>query len=256
MSQEKLEQAVENALGQMGVDNDTQEDTSTEEQPKGKEVLQKTEKPENTEEEVELDERTSQALQLLEALEDPKRAKLVVENLARQAGLLDAKTTKTEQRQAIKGIKETIKEKLGDNGSFLANELGDALEEILQSEFGKLRGEIEQIENQRQREFDEVISTEKVTDAESVALSKLVDEMPWNGKTPLKSYLNKLIRLHRSEAAEKAHKQETRQRQERNIKSQTKTQGVESNEERVKKGSANISAREAVLAAMRGEQLD
>ncbi|HKZ42505.1 MAG TPA: hypothetical protein VJ044_16200, partial [Candidatus Hodarchaeales archaeon] len=71
MSQEKLEQAVENALGQMGVDNDTQEDTSTEEQPKGKEVLQKTEKPENTEEEVELDERTSQALQLLEALEDP-----------------------------------------------------------------------------------------------------------------------------------------------------------------------------------------
>jgi hypothetical protein len=260
MSQEKLEQAVENALEQMGVDDDTQKDTTTKEQPKGKEVLQKVEKPED-DDSPELDERTSQALQLLEALEDPKRAKLVVENLARQAGLLSGDMTKKEENKTIRGIKEVIKEKLGDNGSFLANELGDALEEIIQGEIGKVYSKIEEVENQRQaiqfqREYDATIEELKVTNDEANALTKLVDEMPWNGKTPLKNYLTKLVRLHRSEAAEQSHKRDIKERQQRNIQSQAKTQGVESNEERVKKGSANISAREAVLAAMRGEQLD
>lgn len=250
MPEDTIGQAVNDAVESLQSEDVKQEDT--------KELPASTD---TNEEDAKLDERTTNALQLLDALEDPARARKVVENLARQAGLLDPGQTKQEQRQTVKSIKEIVKEKLGENGSFIASELGDALQEILEEHKSTVRKEIEDVENRRQaalfeKEYSEAIAELKVTDTEAVEVSKLVDEMPWNGRTPLKNYLTKIVRLHRSEAAEKSRKEETRQKQQRNINAQTKTSGVESNEDRIKNGSGVISAREAVLAAMRQEKLD
>jgi hypothetical protein len=257
MSQEALEKAVENALGTMEAETKT-ENVGEVKEEKTSEPKQESKE---TEEESKLDERTTQALQLLEALEDPSRAVSVIQHLAKQAGLLSGEMTKKEEKQAIRGIKEVVKDRLGEDGAWIADKLGDALEEVIQGEVGKIEKRLEEAENQRQvRQFEQdynaIIVKEKVSNEEAIALEKLVDKYPWNGKIPLSEYLPDLIEMHRSKAAKVSKASETKERQQKNIERQTRTQGVESNEDRIKSGSSKISAREAVLAALKGEQLD
>lgn len=256
MPQEELEKAVKDAAEKLG----TTEEVETEEKQLEDDKVE--EKKEKEEEKSEVDERTLQALQLYEALEDPKRAMKVVESLARQAGLLEGDTTKKEQKETIKGIKDLVREKLGENGSFFANELGEALEAIIQGERAAFQQKLEEIQSAAaiksfETEFSAVVSSEKLTDAEANEIMKLTNEFPWNSeKVKLTDYLKRLIKFHRSEVAGKEKSQTTRQQQQKNINAQAKAQGAESNETRILKGSKTISPREAVEAALRGEKLE
>lgn len=262
MPQEDLEKAVRDAAEQSGVDVETQDDDKQLNDDKSQKDGNEKKEKEDDDKSSNLDERTVQALQLLEALEDPKRAMKVVESLARQAGLLQSDVTKKEQKETIKGIKDLVNEKLGENGSFFANELGDALESIIQNERQEFTRKIEEMQAAQQiekfqREYNSIVAKEKLTDAEAIEIQKLAEDFPWNSeKVKLEDYLGKLIRFYRSEVAGKEKSQATRQQQQKNITSQAKAQGAESNEDRVKRGSAKISPREAVEAALRGERLE
>lgn len=236
------------------------EETSEETQETSESTETTGENPEAKEDEAKLDKRITEALQLLDALEDPKTARLVIENLAKQAGLIEG-SSKKEQQKAVRDIKSIIKEKLGPDNDWLSDKLGDAISEALDVKISEVKGEItakeaKQAEANFTKEYNEVISREKVTETEAAVLMDLIDEMPWNGKTSLDKYLTRLISYHRSEVAKTKLEGDKKRRQEQNIKSQTGHVGAESNEDRINKGSVKPSAREAVLAAMRGEKLN
>ena len=206
------------------------------------------------------DPRTAQALALLDALENPKTAGNVVTKLMKQIGI-STPETKREEVKAVKTIKDTIRERLGDDFAFLSDKLGDALEEALASEREKIRSEFLSLEQQRaQRElmndYNKFLSENKVSDDEAGALNKLVDEFPPSGNIPLDKYLGRLLKMHRLEAAEATQDIAKRQRQKENLSRRPESAGIESNEDRIKRGSRVISAKEAVEAALRGETLD
>lgn len=219
------------------------------------------EQPEVKEEiEPEVDPRTVQALQLLDALENPKSATAVIQNLMKQAGI-QAPETRREEQKAVRTVKDIIRDKLGPDFEFLSEKLGDALEEAMSNETQRVRDELLALEQQRsQRElvndYNKFLSENKVDDAEAGALSKLVDEFPPSGNIPLEKYLGRLLKMHRLEAAETKAEIAKRQRQKENLSRRPESVGMESNEDRISKGSRTISPREAVEAALRGEKLD
>lgn len=243
---EELDNAVAAAVDELAVSPTPTETVET-----------KTEEPEKSEGP---DPRTAQALSLLDALENPKTAGNVVTELMKQLGI-SAPETKREEVKAVKTIKDTIRERLGDDFSFLSDKLGDALEEALASEREKIRSEFLSLEQQRaQRElmndYNKFLSENKVSDDEAGALNKLVDEFPPSGNIPLDKYLGRLLKMHRLEAAEATSEIAKRQRQKENLSRRPETSGIESNEARISRGSRVISAKEAVEAALRGETLD
>jgi hypothetical protein len=248
---EELNKAVEAAL------ETATQDTQAE---KTEEVAgSNTETTETEEKEPEIDERTKYALQLLDALENPRTGKQVVENLAKQAGLLQQ--TERQQEKTIRSIKQIVKEKLGDGGSFIADELGAALEEIIESSVGSLREEFETREQKREaeryaREYEQVTAKLKITDQEAGEISKLVDKFPYSGKVSLEEYLTDLTDLYRGKVAKSKGDVERRQKQQQNLEKRPKTLGVEASEDRTRKGSAKITPKEAVEAALRGERLE
>src|SRR5665213_606518 len=65
------------------------------------------------------------AKDLFLALNDPNSAKIVVEALAKQAGLIE---TKAEEKVVVKTITELLKENLGEDLSFLGDKLAPAIE--------------------------------------------------------------------------------------------------------------------------------
>jgi hypothetical protein len=195
------------------------------------------------------DTKVKYALQLFEALQDPETAPIVVKNLAEKLGLFDQQTPK-QQKQTIRSIKDVVKEKLGDQGSFIANELGEALETILAEREEAIRKEFMEIEARRaakefEREYNSVIRDLKVTEEEAGELMKLVQKFPWNGETPLREYLTELTEFHRSKAARVA-KQQT------SIKQRPKAVSAEANEEAFKTvPNKPMTPREAVEFAIR-----
>lgn len=256
---EEINKAVEGAI-----ETETVKDDKVEGVESSKSTEQEEDASEDTEEEEEeesgVDERTAQALQLLEALEDPKRSLKVIQNLAKQAGLLEAET-KAEKKQAVKDIKARIIEKLGESNSFFSTELGEALEEIISEKLSEVDQKIEKIENERQvrefqKDYSRALKNLKITDAEAGSLEKLASKFPWNGNIPLEEYLGGLKELLNNQAAKAKSKSDTVKQQQKNIAGQAKNTGVAANEERIKKGSANITIKEAVEAALRGERLD
>lgn len=254
---DKITEAVEQAVETLAGKTEETENTSAETSPAENTESEKVEEEKSSE--GELDARTTYALQLLDALENPKTAKLVVENLAKQSGLLQQ--TEKQQEKTIKGIKQIVKEKLGDGGSFIADELGDALEEIIESRIGSLKEEFETREQRREaeryaNEYNQVVSKLKITDEEAGELNKLADKFPWNGKVSLEEYLTDLTELHRSKVSKAKDALAKKQKQQEVISKKPKNLGIEGSEGRTIKGSAKISPREAVLAALRGERFE
>ena len=248
MSQEDIQNAVNTAAETI----ETENAQPVAEKPEG-------DKPEISKE-PEVDQRTVQALQLLDALENPKLAPSVIQSLMQQAGIAQPET-KREERQALRSIKDTIREKLGPDFEFLSEKLGDAFEEVMASETKKVREEflsIEQSRTQRElaNEYNQFLSENKVSDEEAGAISKLVDEIPPTGNIPLPKYLGRLLKMHRSEVAEEKAELAKKQRQKENLQRRPESAGIEGNEERISRGSRIVSAREAVEAAARGELLD
>lgn len=210
--------------------------------------------------EPEVDARTVEALQLMDMLENPKTAPAVVESLMKQLGI-QLPETKKEEAKAAKTVKSILKEKLGADFEFLADKLGDALEEAFTVETGKVRAEVLSVEqNRAQRElvteYNVFLTENKVSESEAGELNKLVDEIPPTGNIPLSRYLGRLLRMHRAEVAEAKAETAKKQRQKENLQRRPEAAGIEGNEERIVRGSRNISAREAVEAAVRGESLD
>ena len=80
--------------------------------------------PEEKEEELKLDKRTTDALGILDLLENPETASEFIRQLATKAGYkLDATSTPSEVKKAVKSAAEVIKEKLGDNYEFFQAQL-------------------------------------------------------------------------------------------------------------------------------------
>jgi len=254
MSQDALENAVNTAAQSMATEaSATTEENQSDEVETSKSAAKEAEisKP---------DPRTIQALALLDALENPQTAGNVVKSLMNQLGI-EPPETKKEEKAAERTIKAVLKEKMGDDFSFISDKLGDALEEILRESTDKVRSEMLGREAQRTQEqlitqYNSFLVEEKVSDEEAGALSKLVEEMPPSGKDPLPNYLKKLLKYHRLEAAETKSEIDKRQRQKENLSRRAEISGTETNDDRVKRGSGKISAREAVEAAVRGELLD
>lgn len=241
---EELQKAVENAAA-TAVEEKPQEETKTE-----------TEETKTEETEPVLDQRTTQALQLMDALEDPKKAVAVVQNLMQQLGL-QVPQSKQEERKAEKTIRDLVKEELGTDYEFLADKLGTAVEKAMALQEQKFL-EIEQAKEAKSaaKEYETFITDNKVTDSEAGELMKLVDELPWSGRGSLTNYLSRILKMHRSEVSDQKAEVAKKQKQAENFEKRPKTLGVEANDERVIKGSKIVSAREAVEAALRGELLE
>lgn len=223
-----------------------------------KEETQVEEAPEVKEEEVKLDQRTTQALQILELLESPADAKEFITQLALKAGIINSESTKAEVKQATKNAAEVLKEKLGDNYEFLSGPIGDALTEILgsqQKEFQQQLLERDQKVFQAEfaREYTEVTKDLKITDKEAILLNERVQKYPNYGTVPLKEYLGDMLKLVRGEQQVKSEQVKTRERQKENLKERlpSGTEVVEAKETTKVDKRGHMTPKEAILMAQR-----
>jgi hypothetical protein len=97
------------------------------------------------------EEESKEALKLYKILKDPTNGPLVLEALAKKAGLLGKNTpeTKTEVKEAKKAIVDILAEKLGPEAKFLAPKIGEALEEIFANEREEQQEKFQQLETEK-----------------------------------------------------------------------------------------------------------
>ena len=157
-----------------------------------------------TEVETKLDQRTIQALQILDLLESPEEAPKFINELARKAGLVNNQSTPKEVKVANKAAADIIKEELGENYSFLSEPLSRAIEKIvgsIQSDYENklLERDQKQFSRDFEGEFTKVTSELKMTESEASELLTLVNEEPPNPKVPLKTYLERKLLIVRHE---------------------------------------------------------
>jgi len=204
-----------------------------------------------------IDQRTTEALELLDALEDPTNGRTVIENLARQAGLLKAET-KQEENKAKKAIKDIIKGHLGEEYKHVSEKLGDAIEEILADKLGEVNNRFEssaksQAERQFSNDFDSFIKDQEVSDEEAGLIFKQLEVMSPNPKVPLKRFLAEQLELVRFRTGKTSDNKERLKRQADNFNKRGSASGQDAGEKRIQPPK-NPSIRDAVLAASRGEK--
>ena len=208
------------------------------------------------EEEVKLDKRTTDALGILELLENPETAKEFISQLATKAGLINANSTAAEVKKATKSAAEVIKEKLGDNYEFLSGPIGDALTESLNSQREEFQRELQSrdekvFEANFKTEYTETISALKITEAEASALNTLCQEQPNYGTVPLKTYLSRMLTIVRAEQGQRTEKIKTAQKQKENLKNRLPS-GTEVTEvQETQRPGRPMTAKEAVVMALR-----
>lgn len=182
----------------------------------------------------ELDARTKQALELFQALEDPNTAPVVIKAMADRLGLLDQKEPESKQQAAPKHtIKDIVKAKLGEQGSFIADELGDVLETLITEQQKVVQQQIQELEMKRaavefQREYNQAIEELEISEEEAGKLMELVDEFPWNGKTSVKKYLSNLVNYYRG-----SKDNATKEKRAANFQQRAKTLSATTDEEKV-----------------------
>jgi hypothetical protein len=246
-----LEESVAAAATEMGVPDNTETETSGVETPT-EEVVETAE-----ETEVEVDEETAEALQLLRALKDPTRSTLVVEHLARQAGLLkpNEELTSKQEKQIKKGFREIAKKHLGDDFAILSEKMGDILEEALAEKERDFEEKLQAVEAKRaqqdyQTAYDKFLSDNKVTEEDAGIMLKLADKLAPGPKATLDEYLGEL--LSRARGGQATKKLEiAAKRKANNQAKQGENLGVDGKFE-VQKPKGPISPLDAVLAAARG----
>ena len=227
--------------------------TTTEETTKEEPVV-----VEDKEEELKLDKRTTDALGILELLENPETAREFIQQLATKAGLINASSTPSEIKKATKSAAEVIKEKLGDNYEFLSGPIGDALTEILNSQKAEFQSELQKRDQQVfevnfAKEYAETISELKINDGEAAALNTLCQEQPNYGTVPLKTYLARMLTIVRAEQSQKSERLKTAQKQKENLKNRlpTGTEVTEVKEQTKVDKHGHITAKEAAMSALR-----
>lgn len=208
--------------------------TQSKEAPKEKETSK--EEKEDTEE-IELDARTTKALQLLDLLEDPEKGLATIQKLAKNVGLLKDDLTPKEEKVAVNKFKQLAKEKLGDEYEFLSDKIGDLLEAVVgnTAEDSKLmREELETMKRERAQEivsntYNSFVKAEKVTESEAAQIEKLTEEFQPGKNVKIDDYLGKLLKMVRSENAERTSKAKSISKIQENLKTKSTT-GVEGGE--------------------------
>lgn len=155
-------------------------------------------------------EESTQAINLFRALNNPETGPKILKILAQEAGLLDGSSKET-KKEVAKSIKSVIKEKLGSEYQFLADRLGDALEEVVNEVAKERIGKVEErLDNREKAELNKEVdiamkeSFEQYEEIPKNVLAKfndLIDEMPpVPGKTKPLAYFNRLIKIAFEEA--------------------------------------------------------
>ena len=217
---------------------------------------------EDQEEEVKLDKRTTDALGILELLENPETAKDFILQLATKAGLVNSGSTPAEVKKAAKSATEVIKEKLGDNYEFLSGPIGDALTEILNSQRSEFQAELQKRDKELfqanfAKEYQQVTTELKITESEAAALNTKVQKFPNYGTVPLKEYLGDMLKLVRMEQSETSERRKTTEKQKQNL-SEKLPQGTEVTEITEKNSNGaktKMTAKQAVELAMRQQRV-
>ena len=176
-----------------------------EEEPK---ETEESEEDEDSKEELEAAEKEEDdnAIKLFRALNDPEQGPKILRILAQEAGVLDKGNTKEEKKEALKSIKQVVREKLGTEYQFLADKIGDILEEIVPQANKKdtedLKARIDardklELSNQIDSALADCFGQyNEVPKAVQVRFNELIDEMPpVPGKTIPKVYFNRLIKI-------------------------------------------------------------
>lgn len=202
------------------------------------------------------------AVELFKALKDPERAGSTLQQLAQLAGLDLVK--KADQKVLTKGIKDLVKERLGEDNSILAESLGPLLEEVLEKAVeDRLKSIKDDLTEQKRTEFAAKIEdTWTKLDTETKGLASklekqmlaLMEDIDPGKNTPPEKYLRHIYKLAKADydEAEKIKAQNTKRDQ--NKKAPSVQTGV--NADRVKSGSRLPTIKEAVEAAVRGETLE
>jgi hypothetical protein len=145
------------------------------------------------------------AIKLYKALNDPEQGPKVLRMLAKEAGVLEeakeAATTK-EKKAVAKSIREVVNEKLGSEYKFLADKIGDLMEELLPEITKPLQERIDAKDRaDLSKEIDTALNNcfnqyEKVPDVVQRRFNELIDEMPpVPGKTEPAKYFNRLMKI-------------------------------------------------------------
>lgn len=242
-------------------------ETSKVEEPKTEEVEdKKVEEPENEESKEEktstLTPEQETAINLFNALKDPESAGPTLRHLAELAGLDLVK--KADQKELKKGIKEIVKERLGEDNSILAESLGPLLDEIIKD---TVEEHLKPLKAERQQEREKIFATQidntfKALEEESKGLStklekqmlELMKDINPGPDTPPDKYIRHIYKLAKSEFDE-AERIKAQNKKQTDNKKSVSVQGG-GNTDRVKSGSKLPTIHEAVEAAMRGETLE
>lgn len=259
MSESALE-AVKKAAEELGAP-DEKEETQVEQQTETTETDSEEDEESSEEDNDDLDpEESKKAMRLWNMLKDRDVGPGVIKRMAINAGLLEAETKK-EVRTAERKFETAIKEALGEEYSFLSDKLAGPIQALADELRGEFQNALTAQEQQRvavetERMTTEFIDAEKVTEAELNIMNKISARMPPNPQTPLKVYLRDILTLARNEQTKIAGKVKTATKIAKNLQGKSTTKGVEGSEIKVIKRPANPSARDAVMAALRGETFE
>lgn len=206
---------------------------------------------------------TLEALTFFRALKDPSKSKLIIENLAVQAGLLKPgqQVTKTQEAEIKRDFKAIAKKHLGEDFSFLSEKLGAIIEEVLaekDNEYSQKLMEIERRNAERQftADYNQFLDENKVTDEEAGIMMKLADEITPAPNTSIKTYLRRLLNLARGEKALETKSKVAEQRKANNQARNAENKGVEGSQYKTEKFPKVISPRDAVMAALQGVKFE
>lgn len=151
------------------------------------------------------------AKNLYKALSDPKTARPIIEALARQTGLITEDSTKAEKKEAKKTIQAVFKDALGEKFSFMADELGVAIDAVFNHFAAEQDAKINELaSNEVKRETERAVEDayKSLSDFKKYEdrVFELMDELPKGSNMKTSTYLEKLYRVAKSEAEEAATK--------------------------------------------------
>jgi hypothetical protein len=214
------------------------------------------------------------AKNLYKALQDPDAGPEVVKIIAAKLGLTIEGTTKKEQKETVKTIKDVVSQHLGTDFAIISDKLTAILEEVVPAIAENATKEIkERIANKDSEELKTKIGTalktsyaryEEVPIKVQQKVFKLMEEMPpARGKTDPTEYFDRLLKIASDETGiklkpitegentkEKEVKEEKRERNRRDASSRLASEGAAEVKDATAAPKEFKSRREMVKASM------
>lgn len=165
---EKVEEIADKVgkdlLAKAKIDEQKEDDEEVEEKEEKEEKVEKKDKKDKKDDDDDEEEELSkedllQATQLFKVLNNPETALQGLELLVKAAGLTLGETTKKEEKEIKKTVKDVVKAKLGSKYEFLSEDLGDLLQELFDTEVKSRAGTKELEEKMVAREEKETRET-------------------------------------------------------------------------------------------------